>query len=349
MFKNILVLIFFSMSLTIFGQGVEEEVGFIYVKAEYMMETQRYAEASKQYGEVIRLQPAYKDALLKRAMAKYEMASYRGVKDDVANYIKRKGITPDAVRLLGLCDYKLGNFEAAENSLSTAILLFPKDGELYYARGESLLGLDRFEEACSDWDFASKRGVNSAKLQANKYCNDIVSRPRDTKPGGTKPGGTRKKPSNTGRDKVEKPGRNGTFKPKPGGETRVDENEDDLPSQTRYEEEEEVDMGPPVDDSVNNIEVDEDLSLQIRDGLGSREVLQQPNILILSDSSGDVAVDVCINDRGRVSTADFNKAKSTLDTRSIVSLAVRKAQEFWFEKSEYEEMCGTIVFKIGGR
>jgi len=103
---------------------------------------------------------------------------------------------------------------------------------------------------------------------------------------------------------------------------------------------------PKIDMSVNEIDVDEDLSLVFRNGIGSRKVLDQPNILILSEAGGDVAVDVCINSRGKVETASLNKELSSIDTPSLVSLATRKAKEFWFEKSDDNEMCGVIVFKI---
>jgi len=340
MLKYIFMITLLSFSLGTMAQEMDDEVGFIYVKAEYLMETGRYSDASKQYGEVIRLQPDYKDALLKRAMAKFEMASFRGVKDDILKAIKLTGISPDAIRMLGIADYKLGNHNAAINSLTTAIMMGSKDADVYHARGESHLAMEMFEEACSDWTTAAKRGNNKASLQKNKYCGDVVSRPR----GGTKPTPNR----DTG--KVEKPKRDGNvFKPKPGRDTDQNDNRQEEADEVYEEEYVEEDKGPPVDNSVNKIEVDEDLSLEIKNGLGAREVLQQPNILILSDSSGDVAIDICINERGRVETAEFNASDSSLDTRSIVSLAVRKAQEFWFEKSDYEEMCGTIVFKIGGR
>jgi len=105
----------------------------------------------------------------------------------------------------------------------------------------------------------------------------------------------------------------------------------------------------PVDNAVNEIVVDDDLTLIIRDGLGSRELMQQPNILILADEGGTVAIDIVVNERGRVSSAELNQAASTLATPSIISLATRKAKEFWFEKSEYDDMEGTIHFVISGR
>ena len=105
---------------------------------------------------------------------------------------------------------------------------------------------------------------------------------------------------------------------------------------------------PEVDDSVREVYIDEEVTLEFRNGIGSRKILQQPTILILSEASGNVVIDVCINGNGKVSQAEFNDSESSLKTQSIISHAQRKAKEFWFKSSTQDEMCGTIVFKITG-
>jgi len=106
---------------------------------------------------------------------------------------------------------------------------------------------------------------------------------------------------------------------------------------------------PPDDNTPNTIVIDEDLTLIIRgEGLGKRKVLDQPNILILSDEDGTVAIDICVNKRGKVESAEFNTKLSTIAKKSLVSLSIRKAKDFWFEKNDYKEQCGVIMFKIKG-
>ena len=61
-----------------------------------------------------------------------------------------------------------------------------------------------------------------------------------------------------------------------------------------------------------------------------------------------VTVEVCVNANGNVEYAEFVAAKSTLTQNSLVSLAIRKAKEFWFEDSDYPKQCGYIRFKIKG-
>ncbi len=353
MYKYIISCLLIIGSLSANAQ-VESEVGFLYVKAEYLLETQRYDEAVTAFTEVIRMQQDYEDALLKRASAKYAMAAYRGVKDDVFNSIKLKGLSYEAARLLGLSEYRQRNYQAAINSLSMAAC-GSSDQDVFYALGECYLAIEEFASACGSWNEAARLGSNKAQLQANKYCGDVVStkpnsgpRPR---PNGGKP--TTEKPSSgkpidnssTGtsggvvKPDLSKPGTKPSTNRPGSGEVLTETDEVVVVEEPKM----------PFDDSVNEIYVDEDLTLIMKNGIGAREVLKQPNILILAEDSGSVAIDVVINERGRVEDASFNPTGSTMDTRSIVSLATRKAGEFWFEKSDWDKMEGTIVFKISGR
>ena len=332
-----------------FGQDVEDEVGFIYIKAEYLLETQRYSDAIKQYDEVIRIQSDYKEALLQRAKAKYAMASFRGVKDDVLNYIKIKGISADALAMLAYADYRQGNHEAALNSLNTALACGSNDAELYFVRGECQLALDLFQDACGNWNKAATMGYNKASLQANKYCGDVIANSPNS--------GPRPRPGqgSAGETSSSKPTQSSPIPTKPSGyptSTNPGKPGDSGMGGSTGGAEEVIVLekpGPPVDNSVNEIKVDDDLSLIIRNGLGGRELIQQPNILILADEGGTIAIDIVVNERGRVSSAEVNKTASSLTTASIVSLATRKAKEFWFEKSEWNDMEGTILFVISGR
>ncbi len=358
--KYIITSLLIGIAFSGFSQDVEDEIEFVYIKAEYLLKTERYADAIKQFGEVIRKQPDYKDALVKRASAKYMLASYRGVKEDLINYIKMKGASMEATKLLAMTDYRQGNHEAAINSLNTLMACGSSDPELFFVRGECYLGMEAFEDACGNWQKAASMGYNKASLQANKYCKDIVanvpnSGPRPRPGAGTASGTTTSTPSQTkpvpttsNDGPITKP----TTKPIPTKPGTGSTTGNTTGSQTVPQVEDEVVITKPtqpIDNSVNEIYVDEDLTLLIRNGLGSRKLLQQPNILILADEGGTVSIDVVVNDRGRVDSAEFNASNSSLSTQSIISLAIRKAKEFWFEKSEWEETRGTIVFKISGR
>jgi hypothetical protein len=104
-----------------------------------------------------------------------------------------------------------------------------------------------------------------------------------------------------------------------------------------------------LDDSENEIIIDEDLTLIVTgQGLGSRDLLRKPNILILSDEEGVVVIDVCVSRGGRIISTKYNEAESTLLRKSLVSLALRKSKDFWFDKSDLMEQCGKIIFQVKG-
>lgn len=102
----------------------------------------------------------------------------------------------------------------------------------------------------------------------------------------------------------------------------------------------------PIDTKINKIYIDEDLTIKIADGIGSREVKEMPDMLILSDYNGEVVVDVCINRIGKVVSSQLNESRSSIKTKSLVSLALRKSEEFWFDRTDRKEQCGTITFVI---
>ncbi len=368
MIKSVNIIALLLIAFSTFAQ-VEEELGFQYVKAEYLIETGRYEDAIEQFSEIIRIEPGFKEALLKRAEAKYATSNWRGVKDDAVNYIKRKGASAEAIYYLGLAESKLGNYEAAANSLNSAITLIPGNPELHYERGMAMMSLGDESQACTDWQAANEYGHRQAHVKLRKNCNGVAMNTNDNAPAETKPssGSTRPNPrpkTSTGSKPKGEPTTTSTgqanTKPQPKTSKSMAEAREEASTQgmentqEKYEDEVYVETIPeapkqPYDDSVNTIEVDDDLTLYIKNGLGGSKILDQPNILILSETAGVVAIDICINKRGRVESAELNRAESTLQSQSIISLATRKAQEFWFEKSEWEETCGTILFEIAGR
>ena len=80
-----LILSFLALFLTveISAQELESELGFLYVKAEYLLDTDRYEEAIQEFNKIIEQDPAYKDALYKRASAKFAIAAFQGSKLDL--------------------------------------------------------------------------------------------------------------------------------------------------------------------------------------------------------------------------------------------------------------------------
>ena len=367
-----LALCLFSIALAK-AQNLEEEVEFNYIKAKYLMDTERYEDAIREFTKIIEKEKGYKDVYLYRAQAKYAMAAYVGTKKDVLLHMGSKGIDGMAATLLGKADYRMGNNQAAINSLTVAVELNKEDPQVAEFLGNVYEEEDQLLKACEYWTISAKMGSSKSRIKAKNVCgtiipdpNDVVSVPTQSRVNDQRnpsENRTEERPSaedmkndssTIGEDvgSLGEPTQNGDLQQNnenPPSETSDTETmdpsgNDDVTSPVVVEE-----KMPEEDNTPNEIEVDEDLTLVIRgQGLGKRKILDQPNILILSDSDGVVAVDICVNKRGKVESAEFNSKLSTIAKKSLVSLAIRKSKDFWFEKNDYREQCGVIMFKIKG-
>ncbi len=96
-----------------YGQTLDEEIGFIYVKAEYLLETGRNDEAVTNYNLIIAKDPGYKEALIHRGKAKFALGAYKGAKNDAMQSIDLKGIMPENAALLGRAFASLNEREPA--------------------------------------------------------------------------------------------------------------------------------------------------------------------------------------------------------------------------------------------
>lgn len=340
------LLLLFSVNLN--AQGLDEEVGFLYTKAKYLLETNRIEDAVKELNKLISKDGKFEDALLLRAEAKYALGAYSGVKKDLAKYIESNGITERVARLYGLTDFQAGNKKAALNSLNIALKFIKDDKQIYEVRAQILEENGDITEACADYRAAAKLGSTKADRKAKQICTSVQTKKKRRKVLES-PKPTRKKDSPV---IDEKPTSNTNDEPVIDNE----EKEEELESETSQDDNDELDEELEeetekeyVDDTPREIVVDEDLTLIIMgEGLGTREITNQPNILIISDDSGEVAINVCVSKGGRITTAEYDNANSTIRKQSLISLAIRKAKDFWFVKGDKEEQCGKIVFKISG-
>jgi tetratricopeptide (TPR) repeat protein len=306
---TILLMTFLGLG-TITAQDLENELGFIYVKADYLLETNRFEDAIAEFTRIIDKDPAFKDALFKRANCKFSIAAFKGAKKDLLQSFEVTGISPESLLLFGKTQKNLDEHDAASKTLNTASMLREDDSR---SRRPGKRVKDEENDSTDDGTVEDKSTEDKIKEKAknvDESISDILDQILD-----------RTQKSDDG-DKTTDEGSN-------EAEAEVVKNK--------------------VDNSVNEIYIDDDLTILIKDGIGSRKILSQPNILILSEDSGNVAVDVCIDRNGKVTSAEYNKDNSTLKIESLVSLAVRKSQEFWFKGSDKAQECGSIIFKISGR
>ena len=356
-FLWLIVLGFFG---TVQSQQLDEEIGFKLVKAEYLINTERFEDAIRELNAVIQENPNFKNALLLRAETKYKLAAYKGAKTDALDYINIHGITGKAAAILGKSEFAMGNDEAALNSISASVALGEKDFRLHEIRAEIYERKNQKINACEEWQAAAKLGSTKAAINVRKLCGGKAEVPVQQTPTQSEQGDdndhahyeqNNTPPSTEVQDtSVVKEGEViSDGKQEPVAEA-VDSTAQNGEMTNTAPVTNTVDLLiPEEDNTVNSIVIDEELTLEIfGQGLGKRRVLERPSILILAEKDGVVTVEVCVNAGGTVEYAEFVAAKSTLTQNSLVSLAIRKAKEFWFEDSDYPKQCGYIRFKIKG-
>lgn len=82
----------------------------------------------------------------------------------------------------------------------------------------------------------------------------------------------------------------------------------------------------------------------IGDGLGGRKVVGRPSMVDNTQKTGKVAVRVCVNGDGRVTSASYTQRGSTTTDSVLRSKAESWARQYRFAASDVAEQCGTITF-----
>jgi len=83
-------------------------------------------------------------------------------------------------------------------------------------------------------------------------------------------------------------------------------------------------------------------------GLGNRGLIYAPSITDNSQQTGRVVVNICINAKGKVTTANYTQKGSTTTDSHLIALAVSSAKKYKFSENSTPEQCGdiTIDFKL---
>ena len=369
--------LFFSMSL--FAQNLEDEVEFLYIKAKYLYDTDRHEDAVNSFNKVIQKDANHQDALVLRGASKFSLAAYQGAMKDFNKSIEERGVTKDVVGWIALTHYKMNNMDLAVNTLETALLVDPKNRTLWNLQGDIAQDNNERLKACDSWEKAAALGDTKADRKLEQNCGGSSKSKRDriSKTDFKKDNFNQEHPNKSKKDdgilddaevislgdreedviaKYLKDKDNDTLVREERDDEMRSEMEDDI------DDDEVLSLGDKVkavltidqkpDRDPNEravIEIDEDLILEIYgEHLGNRKILDQPNILILAEEDGVVAVNICVGRAGSVKSAEYNDDLSTIKKQSLISLAIRKAREFWFAKDRNKEACGVILYKIAG-
>ena len=368
---------FFSMSL--FAQNFEDEVEFLYIKAKYLYDTDRHEDAVNAFNKVIQKDTNHQDALVLRGASKFSLAAYQGAMKDFNKSIEERGVTKDVVGWIALTHYKMNNMDIAVNTLETALLVDPKNRTLWNLQGDIAQDNNERLKACDSWEKAAALGDTKADRKLEQNCGGSSKSKRDriSKTDFKKDNFNQEHPNKSKKDdgilddaevislgdreedviaKYLKDKDNDTLVREERDDEMRSEMEDDIVDDEvlsfgdKAKAELTIDQKPDRDPNERAvIEIDEDLILEIYgEHLGNRKILDQPNILILAEEDGVVAVNICVGRAGSVKSAEYNDDLSTIKKQSLISLAIRKAREFWFAKDRNKEACGVILYKIAG-
>lgn len=335
-------LIFLSFSLN--AQDINQEIGFLYVKAEYLLETERFDEAVAAYNQVIEKDPKYKEALIHRAIAKYALGAYKGTKNDALKSIEIKGIESKSAAWLGRSFIALNEIDEGINSLSAAIAIDRQNSNYLFWRANAFENAGMKLKACQDFEAAGKLGNIEASNRAQYFCG-VKQMPHEkiTKEDNIEIN-TKTQDDVAGEAVVNE-------EPLTMGE-RISEDtnigfDSSTPSQMDDNDIVNDENTPKNDFTVNRLVIDDDLVISITgQELGVRTIKEIPSILILSDEDAKIAIDICVNIKGEVTKAEFNGNLSSTAKKSMVSLAIRKAKEFEFNSGVYDLQCGVMTFDI---
>ncbi len=331
-FINLLLFATFSLQ----AQNLEEDNNIIFMKANVLFDTDRYDEAVRLYNRIIKDDPSFSRAIFMRGKAKFALGAFKGTKSDILEYIDQRGVNADVIELMANTELKLKNERSALSYIQLLTKLNPYEGKYFAKAGDLLFKEGNKNKACEFWIQSAKLGDSEGAKNASIKCAYDHSIHLPSKP------------------KTQSQNQIPSQSPAKTNETFEVEHPDVLERDTVSidAEPEIIDVSvkttsPHIDmNASQDIIIDEELTLTINSGLGDRQVDQLPNILMLSDQSGKVVLDLCVDDSGKVASAELNSKLSTIFRSSLSSLAIRKAKQLIFMPSLIERQCGLLVFSI---
>jgi outer membrane biosynthesis protein TonB len=99
--------------------------------------------------------------------------------------------------------------------------------------------------------------------------------------------------------------------------------------------------GDPSSDKLEGISTG---SGQVGGGLSNRGVVKIPKPRDSSQKAGKVVMKVCINQSGKVISAEFTQRGSTIADQGLIKKARASAMGSKFEPGDEEKLCGTITY-----
>lgn len=327
----------FLVSSQCFTQSLEDDVNVMFMKAKVLYDAERFDEAVRMYSQILSDNEDFAPAYLMRAKSKFELGAFKGTKQDIIEFITLHGVTKEVIKLMAQTEQQLGNQKAAMNYVTTAIELDPYDSELYLVKGYIHFIQKDKSEACELWSRSAKLGDRRAQALLEEHCAIIM----EMKEMREKEKQTKRTEEREKEPEVEKEKETDDMVV---DETEISEDVDKVPNEPKIQKP--VLFEKPDLDAIQEVEIDEELSVVIGNGLGERKLDSNPDMFIVSDREGKVVINICVDEQGKVVDSSINKKLTTLFKTSLTSLALRKSKEFKFYPSFRDEQCGYLIYVI---
>lgn len=81
-------------------------------------------------------------------------------------------------------------------------------------------------------------------------------------------------------------------------------------------------------------------------GLGGRRILERAPIRDSTAKTGTVVVNLCVDQKGRVVSAEYSPKGSTTTDAHLIRLATENARQWRFEKSREKKQCGNVTYNF---
>jgi len=366
---SLLCLLFIGFGTT--AQSLDEDPNVVFMKAQVLFDSERYDEAVVMYNQLLAKDKNFARAYMMRAKSKYFLGAPKGTKKDIMEYIVREGVTKEVVKLMSATELELGNLIAAQNYVNTALEMDPYDAEQNKIAGHVLFILKDKTAACEYWETAANLGdLEASSLMKDKCAVIIQMREMQNKEKKAKDledttnesdqekvvveNNESAEPAENSNEsdapevidivKKEIPAKDRTILvPNPKVQDANKESEEILVNKS---EKSKPQFEEPDMDAIQEIDIDEELSVVIGNGLGKRKVEDHPDIFMLSTQEGKVVINICVDGTGKVTSAKIDKKKTTLFKTSLTSLALRKSKEFQFYPSFRDQQCGFLIYMI---
>lgn len=129
-----------------------------------------YRAAIEDFTKAITLNPKYIVAYTSRGLSKYNLKDYRSALLDYNKALELNPKDAKAYNNRGLVRYGLKDYSGAIEDYTKAISLKPNYAEALYNRGAPQYSLGENAKACSDWTKANSLGIKEASLYLKNYC-----------------------------------------------------------------------------------------------------------------------------------------------------------------------------------